>query len=134
MKAILFLLALLGAPSAAAAQSTCPPDHQASRALVNGYMTGENFVRHRQSIGVAGLTPADVRILADATDLSACQRFVSQFGAFGSHPNWYWSAYRVGDHYIIAWRYVSTDGSLRIGLTPWVILDQNFVQVGGFAS
>ncbi|HYJ78164.1 MAG TPA: hypothetical protein VEW03_00980 [Longimicrobiaceae bacterium] len=125
---------MLVAPSAAGAQSTCPPDAEGSRALIDGYMSAESFSQHRDSIGMAGLTPFHARVLTDATDLPACQRFVSQFGAFGSHPHWYWSAYKVGTFYVLAWRYVNAGGGFGIGLTPWIILDQNFAQVGGFAT
>lgn len=63
-----------------------------------------------------------------------CQRLVAQFGAYGTHPHWYWSAYRIRDYYFVAWRFVNTDGGFRVGLTPMLIFDQDFVQVGGFAS
>lgn len=118
----------------AVAQTTCPPDAPASRAWVDGYLRHSNFVAHRDSLGIHGLQPADVRLLTDTQDLSACQWMNATFGTHGSHPNWYWSAYQVGSYYVIAWRYVSTDGGISFGLTPMLIFDAQFRQVGGFAS
>lgn len=63
-----------------------------------------------------------------------CQRLVAQFGVSGSHPHWRWSAYRVGPYYLVAWRYEPSEGTIRLGLTPWIIVDDNLVQYGGFAS
>jgi hypothetical protein len=130
---LLLALLLTALPSGLFGQSTCPPDHPAGRAWVNGYLTGD-FGEHRRTLALDGVPTSEVRALSDVTDLAMCQRLVAQFGAYGTHPNWYWSAYRVRDYYFVAWRFVNTNGGLRVGLAPMLIFDQNFVQVGGFAS
>jgi hypothetical protein len=131
---LVFMGTFLFGSEEVSAQSTCPPDHPASRAWIEGYLVHANFAAHRDSLGIGGLGTSEVRLLTDSADLVACQWLVSTFGAYGSHPNWYWSAYRVGSYYAVAWRYVNTNGGIRIGLTPMLIFDTQFRQVGGFAS
>lgn len=130
----LLLLMLLSASPAEVKQSTCPaPDEVAHRRAMI-YLTHPGYAEDRQPLGLDGYPPAQVRVLTDATDLAMCQRLVAQFGVSGSHPNWHWSAYKIGSYYLVSWRWESTDGSMRLGLTPWIIVDENLSQYGGFAS
>lgn len=74
-----------------------------------------------------------VHLLTDARDLTACRHFVTMFKPSGAHPILHWSAYRIRDHYYVAFRYDYTDGLLRTHFTPLLIFDRNLNQVAGLA-
>jgi hypothetical protein len=131
---LLFAVRLSFFPSERAAQSTCPPDHHTVRARVTTYLTHPGFAEHRQSLGLHEFPPSSARVLTDTADAATCQRLVARFGTHASQPNWRWTAYAMGDYYLISWRYVNTDGGIRIGLNPWILVDGDLREVARFAS
>lgn len=74
-----------------------------------------------------------VHVLTDARDLTACQHFVTLYGPSGAHPITRWTAYRIRNHYYVAFRHEYTDGILRTHYTPMVIFDRDLNQVIGLA-
>lgn len=116
------------------AQTTCPPDHPDSRRLLSDYFTYDEFHPNRVETGLAwlGTNPATVPVLTDAANLAVCQQLTAIFGPSGSKPNWRWTAYKVTDRYLVAFRWVSTNGSGRLGFTPFYIFNAQFQQIGGF--
>jgi len=125
---------LLASAPAVQAQSTCPPDHADSRRLLSRYFTRSEFEPNRVDTGLAylGVNPATVPVLTDAANLAACQQLNAIFGASGTKANWRWTAYKVTDRYLVAFRYVGTNGERRLGFTPFYIFTSRFQQIGGF--
>jgi hypothetical protein len=112
------------------AAASCPADNPSGREMSTRFLTREAYAADRAALGLSGVAPGSIRVLADATDPAACQWFAANLNP-RLQPNWYWTAYQVGNHYFVGYRYQSPDGSLRLGLSPAYVYDKSYRQVLG---
>lgn len=113
-------------PREAHGQTTCPQDNPASRGLVVRFFGRSANKALRDSLGfAASVTDANIRTLTDASDVAVCQQLVSRAGASGSNPAWLWTAYQVGDYYLMGFRHKDTSG-YWLGFRPLYIVDRSF--------
>lgn len=125
------LLAATITPQAARAQTTCPPDGQGSRAIVERFLARPGFGPDRAQLSLAGATMSNVRVLTDASDAAACQSLSTAVGATSAGPNWRVTFYRVGNYYFVAFRRSETANTRWLGFVPLYIFDTAFNQVNG---
>jgi hypothetical protein len=123
-----------GSLALVAEQTICPAEQRTARRRVDVFLTHADFAEDQQRLGIHGLSPAQARVLNDSTDLAMCRRLVARFGPSDGHPNWQWTAYEMGSVYLVSWWYVRTDGGIRIGRTPWLIVDEQVNDLLRFAS
>ena len=114
-------------------QGSCPADHPDSHTLSERFLSRSAYTQDRQELGLTSYTPVQVRVLTDPSDTAVCQHFVSLFGASGTNPEWFWTAYEVGGYYLVAFRRPPPAEGFRLAFTPLHVFDKSFAHVRSFA-
>jgi hypothetical protein len=100
--ALVALGSLAWAPGSEA-QSTCPAANSLQPEVASYFLTGDQFVMVRDSLGVGSLTPANLRLLTDSQDQAACsqlRQMIAAGGAIGP-SNEPWAFYTAGGFYFL---------------------------------
>lgn len=130
MLTTLLPLLLFAAPARTPLPAICPADAEGTRAVAERFLVRSTFAAVRDSLALTGKGPADLRPLNDAADAHACQRLTEMFGTPAQNSDWRWSAYQIGNYYMVAFRRVRQEGSpKRIGWSPFYVLDLGFTPV-----
>lgn len=134
------LLAGAAAPSDPAPHRTavqavpaCPVENTQIRAMAHRFMSSPSFAESRQRLGLGALTPADLRLLTDATDAAACNVLRERVPLTPRKYPRVATYYRVGSHYLVIFTQVVPPGETYITWHPLIVLDSSFAFRDAFA-
>ena len=134
--ALLIVIASSGAAGArpAAAQSTCPPEANETRAKVIRFLTSERHAAFRQQYGITGVNAANVVLLTDAANSAACQqlRGMVKPGQSGRYPT-VASYYYADGFYFVPVVWVIPAGRIWTAYSPLFVFRSDFSYVDAFA-
>lgn len=134
MKSIFLLafvaIASLGGVTRTAAQTACPSPNRMHPAVATYFLSNSDFKPARDSLGLATVTPSNLRLLTDTQDQATCnqlRQMVSSGGAIGA-SSFPWAFYAAGGNYFV----VSTAppapaGQAQTGLSYLAVVSSSFV-------
>jgi hypothetical protein len=130
---VLLLGAGLPQPSTEPVLPACPEEQPRTRRLVEKLLTATGHESSRQEMGLVGVSPANIRLLTDASDAAACNA-LHPGGPVGTSGDWRWTFYMAGGRYFVSFHYVDPPGAnQRIGFNPLLVYDANFQRIGEYA-
>lgn len=123
-------IASAGGAAGAGAQTACPTPHTLHAAVASNLLSNASFKPARDSLGMAAVTPAGLRLLTDAQDQAACnqlRQMVASGGAIGT-STLPWAFYTAGGNYIIVSAAPpAPEGEARTGLSYVAVISPSFV-------
>jgi hypothetical protein len=114
-------------------QAACPADNDRARGNVLRFLTSASFESARAQYGMAGVNPANLRVLTSPQDAAACQRLASTVrpaaGRFPSAASYYFA----DGFYFVAQTWVVPADQLWTGFSPLLVFKSDLTYLEAYA-